>query len=154
VGAVIGGFVGGVTPHLVAWYFRPKLMIDYQDKENNIVTIENPSSAGQIRAEIDKWVRARVQNTGRRRAKECQVFLTSLHQVRADGSLVAVLKDSKVLHWTGGNKKPLDVPPGVEFYVDLLKVSSKDVGAWGTFGLFKHQQTLQRYVSFRQGCMT
>lgn len=158
--AVIGGFVGGVTPSLVEWYFRPKLMIDCQDSKDNkdtIVTIENPSSAGQISPDIDKWVRARVQNTGTRRAKQCQVFLTSLHEVHAGASQPAVqpavLKDSKVLPWTGRGKKPLDVPPGVEFYVDLMKASSKDPGAWGIIGLFKHQQHLQHYDGTYQFCL-
>jgi hypothetical protein len=136
-GAVIGGFVGGVTPQLVAWYLRPELMIDYQGGKDNVVTIENANSA-------EIWVRARVQNTGRLRAKECQAFLTSLHEVRADGSVFAVLEDSKPLAWTGRSAAPLDVPPGVEFYVDLLRLS-KNYGGWGIFGLFKHQQDLQRY---------
>jgi hypothetical protein len=94
-GAVIGGFVGGVTPDLVTWYFRPQLKIDYQGAEENIVTVESTRGDGQTSTDI--WIRARVQNTGGLRAKACQVFLTSLHKVRADGSTSAVLRDSKVL---------------------------------------------------------
>jgi hypothetical protein len=67
-----------------------------------------------------------------------------VHEVRVNATMFPVLKDSKVLAWAGGSRAPLDVPPGVEFYVDLLKLS-KDVSSWGIFGLFQHQQNLQRY---------
>ncbi len=145
-GAVIGGFVGGITPHFVAWYFRPQLKIDYLGADENIVTSEDPGDSGQIVENL--WVRARVRNTGRLRAEKCQVFLTSLHEVRADGSVSArLIKDSKPLQWAGGSRAPVDVPPGVEFYVDLLKVS-KAVSGWGMlFDLFRHQrkENLERY---------
>jgi hypothetical protein len=137
-GAVFGGFIGGITPHLVTWYLRPRLRIDCLDKDENVVVSEDPGDGGRRTENL--WVRARVRNTGRLRAEKCQAFLTSLHEVRADGSVSAsLIKDSKLLRWAGGSKDPLDVPPGVEYYVDLLKVS-KAVSGWGMlFGIFRHQ---------------
>jgi hypothetical protein len=139
VGAVIGGFVGGITPQIVAWYLRPKLKIDYLGDDENIVTAEEPGANGQTIPYL--WVRARVRNSGRLRAEKCQVFLTSLHEVRADGSVSArLLKDSKPLQWAGGSRAPIDVPPGVEFYVDLLRISKAESGWDMLFGLFRHQR--------------
>lgn len=146
-GAVIGGFVGGITPHFVARYFGPQLKIDCLGEDENIVTSEDPGESGRTTENL--WVRARVRNTGRMRAEKCQVFLTSLHELRADGSVSAsLIKDSKPLRWAGVKQNaPLDVPPAVEFYVDLLRVS-KAVSGWGMlFGLFRHQrkENLERY---------
>jgi len=144
-GAVAGGFVGGVTPSVVGRLFGPRLEIDYAGDRDNVVTTVNTGSEGQTTEDI--WVRARVRNRGRLRAKRCQVFLTSLCEVRADGTTSVVVKDSKVLQWAGGSRDPLDVPPGVEFYVDLLKLS-KHLSGWGMlFNFFKHQhqQALERY---------
>jgi hypothetical protein len=142
-GAVVGGFVGGITPYLTSWYVRPKLRIDFRNDENNVVTVEGTRGDGKVGADI--FVRVRVQNGGRSRAKSCNVFVTSVHEVRADGSLHLVLRDSKVLNWAGGSRLALDVPQRVEFYVDLLRVS-KDEADWGMiFGLFNDQQKLQLY---------
>jgi hypothetical protein len=141
--AIVGGIAGGLTPLLVAWWYRPKLLIDFQGDENN--TVEVRQTIKDSKTEEVIFVRARVQNEGHQRAKSCLVFLTALYELRADGSLHRVLKDSKVLQWAGGTLSPLDVAQGVEFYVDLLRVSKEKPG-WGMIhGLFTHQLKLQDY---------
>ncbi len=133
-GAVVGGFVGGLSPLIVAWWFGPQLLIDFQENENNRIDDSDFT-----------WIRARVQNKGHRRATNCQAFITAIYEIRADNSLHPVAKDSKVLQWAGGSVEPRSVPHGVEFYVDLLRVSRVRTG-WGIIHeIYPNQQKLQSY---------
>jgi hypothetical protein len=122
----------GLSPLVVAWRFRPVLVIDYQ---------------GDNRIDEDRyiWIRVRIRNTGHRRATDCQAFITAIFELRADGSLHPVTTDSKRLQWAGGSMDTRAVPVGVEFYVDLLKVL-KDMAGFGIIhDVFPSQQDLQNY---------
>jgi hypothetical protein len=92
------------------------------------------------------YVRARVRNEGRHIAKSCRVFLTALHEVRSDGTIETVIKDSKALAWAGWQFAPIDIPSGVNLYVDLMTVS-KAVAGWrfSVERLFDSQKKLLDY---------
>jgi hypothetical protein len=141
--AIVGGVVGGLTPLLASWLVRPKLLIDFNNDENNRIDGRQTWKDGTVEDLI--WIRARIQNTGHRRATSCQAFITAIYEVRADNSLHPVAKDSKILQWAGGSIDPRPVPQGVEFYVDLLRVSKARAG-WGIIrDLFQNQFKLQGY---------
>jgi hypothetical protein len=142
-GAVIGGIAGGLTPSLVTWCRRPKLLIDFQGDEYNRVDGRQTWKDGTVEDLI--WIRARVQNPGRSRATNCRPFITAIYEVRADNSLYRVLKDTKNLQWAGGKVEAISIPQGVEYYVDLLRVSKRTPG-WGIIhDLFGNQRKLLAY---------
>jgi hypothetical protein len=145
IGGVAGGIVGGLTPLLAGWLRRPRLVIDFKNDKNNIVTSQKMEGGKLI---DDIWLRVRVENTGHRRALDCQVYLTAMYQERKDGSLEPdpVLKDAKTLQWAGGRKLPIAIPQCVDFYADLFHLP-KPSGGWGMiFGLYSDQAELEKYT--------
>ena len=128
------------------WYNRPKLRIDYTGASANRVEIDHLVGAAW---ESLVYIRVRVRNDGRRIARSCRVFLTALHEVCADPDPTAdesVILDSKVLSWEGWKFSSIDVPAGVDFYVDLMRVFKSHSGwDFGVETLFVGQERLEDY---------
>ena len=122
VGGLLGGVLSGVYNHLRDGREQPKLLIDYAGGDANRVEVELASGISEI------YVRARVRNTGVRVARNCLVFLTALKEVHPSGTTPTTLHDAMPLAWAGWNFTPRDVPQGVEFYVDLMRVSKQTTG--------------------------
>jgi hypothetical protein len=144
IAAITGGVLSGAYSYLLARYNRPNLLIDYIGSAANRVEADHPVNGV---SESFVYIRARVQNKGRHIAKSCRVFLTALDEVRIGGTTTpTVLADSKVLSWAGWKFAPIDVPAGVEFYVDLMKVSKHREGwDFSVEKLFADQQNLKHY---------
>jgi hypothetical protein len=129
----------------VTWFNKPRFLIDFEGGTSNIVHAEHErdSKPGAF-----IYVRARVRNVGRHTAKGCRVFLRKLEEVLPGGqTLQTTWDDSKVLAWAGWSFVPVDVPAGVEFYVDIVRVSKADRGwLFSVEKLFATQQGLKDYV--------
>jgi hypothetical protein len=143
VAAIIGGLISGAYTYFLEQYNRPKLQIDFLGDRDNKVETEHLVNGNP---EPLVYVRARVRNEGRHIAKSCRVFLTALHEIRSDGTLQTVIKDSKPLAWAGWQFAPIDIPAGVNFYADLMTVS-KAVSGWrfSVERLFDSQKKLLVY---------
>jgi hypothetical protein len=120
VGGLSGGLFSGAYQHLRDWLTRPQLLIDYEGKEG----------ANQVTVSDTIYIRARVKNNGRQIARSCRVFWTGLEEVHPSGATTeAPFHDPLVLEWAGWSFVLLDVPAGVSFYVDVLRVL-KDQPGW------------------------
>jgi hypothetical protein len=109
------------------------------------------TSANQVTAEYQQgraeiYIRARVRNTGREVARSCRVYLAELTEIRTSGQISTSLYDAKQLQWAGLDFIPLDIPRGVNLYVDLAWVS-KDQPGWrfSVQRLFASQSGLKTY---------
>jgi len=124
--AVIGGLVTGFFRWAVDRFNRPRLTIDYEGGDANLVHVDYQSGNTNI---ANIYIRARVRNQGRRMARRCRVFLTGLEEVHPSGQTTQTsYRDSIALPWAGDQFGTRDVPRGVEFYVDILWVSKHDPG--------------------------
>jgi hypothetical protein len=146
LGGLLGGFFSGTYLHLHEWWRRPKLQVDYEGKDDaNKVLVEYTKKEGTQVAEI--YIRARVRNAGRRVAKGCRVFLTSLEEVQQAGKTTpTVFHDAMQLAWAGGEFVAQDVPNGVEFYADLTHISKLRPGwSFSVKRLFANHEVLKNY---------
>jgi len=120
-GAVTGGLVTGFYSHARDLLTRPRLSLDYADDKAHFVDLNYVKNGVDISA---VYVRVRARNGGRRVAKGCRVFLTGLEEVQPAGTRPAELfHDSLLLGWPGADFAPRDIPRGVDFYVDVVRVS-------------------------------
>jgi len=144
LGGFLGGFFSGTFLHFYEWLKRPKLQLDYKAvKGANEVEAEYTKEGNQV---ADIYVRARVRNTGKRVARSCCVFLTSLEEVQPSGTTPTVFHDAMQLAWAGSQFVPRDVPRGVEFYVDILRVSKHSSGwSFSVQKLFANQAKLKDF---------
>jgi hypothetical protein len=146
--AVLGGLLSGVYPDMRAYWTRPRLVIDYEGGRSNLVHSEykEHQSQGVETTVSEIYIRARVRNTGRQIAKACRVFLVDLKEVQPSGLTGTSLNDAKVLAWAGFHFASLDIPRGVNFFVDIARVSKHNPG-WklSVEKLFANQKTLEKY---------
>jgi hypothetical protein len=105
----------------------PKLSIDYKGAPANKTEARFTKNDGVTVDEI--YIRVRVRNLGKQTAKGARVFLTDLHEVQ-NGivSQKSFVWDSLQLGWAGWDFDPKDVPQGVSFYADVMRVSKQTSG--------------------------
>ncbi len=143
VSAIAGGLLSGAYQHLRDHLARPKLVIDFLSTAANQEDVEYKVGDKTI-SEI--YIRARVRNDGRQVANNCRVFIAALSEVHPVGTTPTSLHDAKQLSWAGYKFSPLDVPPGVDFYVDILRVSKHEPGlVLCVERLFASQSGLKNY---------
>jgi hypothetical protein len=141
--AIAGGLLTGAYQHARDYFARPQLLIDYKGTDANKVTSEQDNDGKHI-SEI--YIRVRVQNKGRAVAKGCRVFLADLHEVHPSGKATpTVFYDSKQCRWAGWDDAPRDIPNGVRFYSDVMRVSKYDLGWKFSFNLFANESPLREY---------
>src|SRR5208337_1886018 len=104
---------------------QPKLEIDYEGTDGNRVDAHYKKDETDV---DDIYIRVRVRNLGQRTAKGSRVFLTALREVQSSETTTTVIYDSLTLPWAGWAFEPRDVPPGVCFYADLMRVSRHTAG--------------------------
>ncbi len=126
--AIVGAVLHGTYENWRDWRARPRLQIDYKGVEGaNKVEVDYRKPDHQHIAEI--YVRARVQNAGKRPAKNCLVYLTALTEVHPSGTTTPTsFHDPMPLTWAGYDFSPRGIPRGVPFYVDLMRVSKHQSG--------------------------
>ena len=141
--AIAGGLLNGAYQHLRDYLARPGLVIDFQGAPANQEAAEYKEGDTTV-SEI--YIRARVRNTGHQIAKGCRVFIAGLTEVHASGLIPTRLYDAKQLAWAGHDFSLLDIPPGVDFYVDVVRVSKHNPG-WllSVRRLFSSQKELKNY---------
>ena len=141
--AIAGGFLSGAYQHLRDHFSRPVLVIDFEGGKANKETSEY-KEGDRLVSEI--YIRARVRNTGHRVAKGCRVYVTAICEVLASGTTPSRLHDAKQLGWAGHDFSGLDVPRGVDFYADVVRISKSDPGwKFSVQRLFASQQELVHY---------
>jgi hypothetical protein len=142
--AIVGGLLSGAYQEWRDYREQPKLLLDYEGTAgSNKVDVEYKKGEQQI-AEI--YIRVRIRNVGRRAAKNCLVFLVGVKEVHPSGLTSTSFYDAQPLAWPGWSFPPRDVPMGVDFYVDLMKVSKHSPG-WliSVERHFADQESLKNY---------
>ncbi len=142
--AIVGAVLHGIYQHLRDWYGRPRLRIDYQGTVGaNYVDLDYHRQGENI-AEI--YIRARIRNIGRRPAKNCLVFLTAIREVHPSDTTQASFYDPTAVAWAGSKFSPRDIPRGIPFYVNVVKVS-KHTSGWliAVENLYGNEEKLKYY---------
>jgi hypothetical protein len=142
--AIAGGLLTGAYENLRDWLARPILRVDC-DTNSPATRVENEYMAGQVKKE-EVYIRARVRNIGRRPARNCRVYLTKLSEVKGTSLGDTVFKDARPISWAGWDFLPRVVPKGVDFYVDVARVSKQTRG-WilPLERLFASEENLKSY---------
>jgi len=128
-GLVTGLFAGLFGRLVEDWWFRPKLVIDFISK-NDAFTRRVTWKEDSIDV-TGLYIRARVQNCGRRIAKSSRVYLIGLEEVHPSGKTTDTeFFDSFILPWPGRHYDshaydPRDISPGVAQFVDVVSFSDK-----------------------------
>lgn len=124
---IIGGVIsGGAYRDVRDYLVRPKLTIDYGGAGNRVETAHINKDKVAV-SEI--YIRLRLRNDGKRAAQNCVVFLTAITEVHPSGTTPTSFHDAMPLAWPGWEFSPRQIPRGIEFYVDLMRVS-KNVSGW------------------------
>ncbi len=116
------GFVASLAAEGVQrWFYGPRLIIDYgtTDGYRARTDVGDPKIADAI------YVRLRVRNVKPRLAKGCRAYLTKIERRKSDLSWEDTIFDESIqLSWSsqGSPFSPLDIPRGIDQYVDLLSV--------------------------------
>jgi len=110
----------------VALVSQPALEVDYEGAEGNRVEAHYKNK-DQVDVN-DIYIRVRVRNVGGRTAKGARVFLTDLQEVHTPHSSRTRLHDTLPLPWAGWAFEPRDIPPGITFYADVVRVSKNKAG--------------------------
>lgn len=143
VGGILGGLLSGPYQHAREHLSRPKLAIDFEGSQANIDTAEYKDGESTV-SEI--YIRARIRNTGQRPARGCRVFIVGLTEVHASGTIPTSFHDAKQIAWAGYDFSPVDVPRGVNFYADVLRISKNRAGwLFSVRRLFASQMQLKDY---------
>jgi hypothetical protein len=134
-GALGGGIVSVVAQEIVRWWRRPKLTILFENKSGHFAqtpidwpnNFQNPA-AGTTSYQAT-YVRVKVLNSGRTTARDCRVYLTRVVRDHPDGSKEIIEdQDSAPLNWsmTLSGYQPIDVPVGINQFVDICHTLSRD----------------------------
>jgi hypothetical protein len=124
--AIVGGLLNGAYEHLRDWFTRPRMTIAFIGGPSNIVTANYKIQATTEASE--KYIRARVRNTGRSIARSCRVYITALLEVHPSGTIATTLDDAKQLAWAGHHFVAIDVPMEPDFYVDVVRFKKGESG--------------------------
>jgi hypothetical protein len=141
----VGAFITGSYQYVQERLRRPKLELDYAGAEgkNRIETAYMAAGGTEF---LGIHIRVRLRNQGRNAAKNCKIFLTGIEEVQQSGVTNAPFYDSAPLSWAGWDFAPRDIPPGVEFYCDVFKISKSQAG-WllGVEKVLSSQKSLMGY---------
>jgi len=141
--AILGGLLSGAYEHIRDVLTRPRLSIDFEGGSANLTAAEYMRGDKRI-AEL--YVRVRIRNKGKRIGTSCRVFLTRLLEVQPSGATVAKFYDARQLAWAGYEFSARDIPRGVDFYVDVVRISKHESGwLFGVEKLFASELELLRY---------
>lgn len=143
--AVIGGAASGFYQHVRDWWTGPRLSLNYADDAAHFVNVDFVRPGGQDVSAV--YVRVGLNNSGKRVAKGCRVFLTKLEEVHESGTTEAPLHDSLLLGWPGGTDfSPRDLPKGVDYFADVVFVSKHAPGfRFAVREMYANQLTLGDY---------
>lgn len=130
VGGVVSGFLGGVFSNdLRNLMFGARLDLDLTERGSRMRThhTDGPEAI---------YIRVRVRNIGAGMsiAKSCRAFLTKIEKQTSGCFANTEYTESCQLFWSaqGDGSKPLDIPTGVEQYIDVLRSNSESTQLFQT----------------------
>lgn len=127
-----GGIIVAVGNATVAWIRRPRLRIEFEDKES-YCTRTPVTSHDPAEPEVEAvYLRARVVNHGKSTARSCRAFIVHI-KVTDEGGAVHTIDDmdSVQIPWSvktvhDNSIAVIDLPVGVNQFVDLAVTVSND----------------------------
>ncbi len=128
VGLLTGLFSGLAGRRFEAWWFAPKLRVEFVQSEGGFRT-EGSWKQGNVEF-VEIYIRARVRNLGAIVAKQCRPYLVKLEEVQPSGTTSTELFDSVVLRWPGypHDFAARDIPKGVNQFFDIVGVLKNEPG--------------------------
>jgi hypothetical protein len=135
ISAVIAGILG-LAGGLIAgpfsseiWnlLFGPRLDLDLTEEGSRVRTQHRDPASEAIVSEA-VFVRVRVRNIGRGVAQACRAYLTKIEKKNeCDRFITTEYAESMQLSWSaqGDGSKELDIPRGIEQYIDVVRSNSK-----------------------------
>ncbi len=122
---------------------QPILELDYEGTEGNRVEAHYKN---KDQTDIDDiYIRVRVRNVGQRTATGARVFLTGLQEVQNSNRTRTCVYDSLPLPWAGWTFESREIPAGVSYYADLMRVSKHTAGWLFSAKMFASHAGLARY---------
>lgn len=144
--AILGGLLSGVFPLFWTWYSRPRIRLDFGKIPDLSHVHQRKQEDGQ--AVHDQYIRVRLRNTGKEAANDCLVYLTSVQEIHEGGSKVPTLmNEATPLSWPLNEYGSRTIPPGPDFYVDLVRFFSRAPG-WH-FGMQNSLSSHEPLKSYR-----
>jgi len=129
IDTIIGGMLGFAAAIFVEpiknWFYGPKLEVSFGDSpEFQTETHEHQKINGKIFYHKASYIRIKVINTKSTLAKGCRAYLVNVEKQNDNGKFCdTIYCDSIPLSWSArGDQRfsPLDIPKGVNQFVDLL----------------------------------
>jgi hypothetical protein len=124
LGGVVSGFLGGVFSNDIRnFLFGARLDLDLTEQGSRFPTRYRDGSQGI-------FIRVRVRNLSLSIARSCRAFLTKIEKKNETGQFASTrYVESCQLLWAaqGDGSRPLDIPRGIEQYVDVVRSSSNSV---------------------------
>ena len=120
---MLGAVLAVCAEPLRKWLFKPKLSMSFNEAESCVVQAVTAMESGQIVSSAC-YVRVQVHNRGRRTTKNCRPFLARIERL-GHGTSKTVHQDALPLNWSFTGQRPMDVPPGMYFHVDVLEATEE-----------------------------
>jgi hypothetical protein len=128
-----GGILTLIGNEVLAALRRPRL--DFSIGSDPLFQVRTPMRsgggsgiAGVYAADVQAvFLRVLIQNKGRKTARNCRVFLTSIERTSDDGSRAGTGSRGEALALTfsfRGDEKTIDLPAGVPQFVDVMMTRS------------------------------
>lgn len=144
--AIIGAIVTGVFDGLRQYVMRPVLRLSFKERDDAYCVESTYEADGQLRTST--FIRVRLFNSGKSVARDCRVFLTEIKEINGMQEHPTKLYDAKELPWAGYPRDYASrpVPPGIQSYVDVLRISKGDP-SWNFLvkALFASQESIKNY---------
>jgi hypothetical protein len=123
IGTFVLGFVSAVFAEpLRQWLFRPKIELTFEKDSAHVA--KTPERGN----EEAYYIRIGVVTKSRRIAKQCRAYLVQVEEKESSTFISTTYVDSIQLAWScrvlGTELNPVDLPPGVVQFVDLVATNS------------------------------
>lgn len=129
-GLVVGWFAKIVSDLLPAWLFGPRLYLSFEDDGNHKQVFKFQKEDDELEWIEYLYCRIRVRNTRKRIATKCQGYLIGVEILQGDGTTKPTnYADSIPLIWShAATSETIDIPNGVNRYLDVLKMDFDEFG--------------------------
>ena len=130
----VSGVLSGALAPLIAEcakrrFLGPRLEVMYKEEERYMPITEVP---GRLPGRLypAKYLRVRVENTGRRVAKGCKAYLVKLEEIVNSEPQPTFYQDTFRLRWAYEQQDELhegiDIPPGIFIFFDVLSCKHQE----------------------------
>ena len=130
IGYLLGFFSAVFTEPFRQWLFKPKLTLEFGSEVSGCVSRTRIANSRGEHVADAFYVRVKVTNNSRFTARNCRAYLINVEKKDNAGKFIPTIYcDSIPLAWSCQGQRdptrPLDIPKGVNQYVDVLSTNSQ-----------------------------